>query len=70
MSALVVIAAGAVVAACLAGVIAAWMDAVRLMRAEHGHAPGLPQILGGVGLLLAAMGGAAVAAAILLAPRS
>ena len=60
MTALTVLAAGGVVAACLAGVVAAWADAVTLLRAEHGRAPGLPQILGGVGILLAAMGGASL----------
>lgn len=72
MSALVVIAAGAVVAACLSGVVAAWANAVALMRREHGGAPSPAQILGGAGILLAGMGGASFglyALLLAMAPR-
>ena len=48
------------VALCLAGVIAAWIDAIDTLKAEHGEAPSAARVLGGVGILLAGMGGAAL----------
>lgn len=60
MSALGAIVAGCVVAACLGGMVVAWLDATAFMRSEYGRVPRLGAVLVAAAIFLAGLAGAAV----------